>query len=173
MSKIALATAVAVMTVAPLATGWAQVPAPARFVPPPGAAAPWAGTTTATATPAAPVPASTPGPATQPPQAVTVDTAPPVPTTAALPPGAMPMQGTTTPISVVSLRAGPNTGAPVIGTLHPGEQLEVLATANHGWTEVRSSTGTGWAYGSYLASGLGVRASRSVVPMPSEDSNEQ
>ena len=62
--------------------------------------------------------------------------------------------GTTTPTHVVSLRAGPNGDTPVIGTLRPGDQLEILAVANYGWTEVRSPAGTGWAYGSYLASGI-------------------
>jgi uncharacterized protein YraI len=61
------------------------------------------------------------------------------------------MQGATTPIHAVSLRAGPNTGAPVIGTLQPGMPLRILATANYGWMQVESPVGSGWAYGSYLA----------------------
>ncbi|MGA8401715.1 MAG: SH3 domain-containing protein [Stellaceae bacterium] len=66
------------------------------------------------------------------------------------------LSGTTTPISAVSMRAGPGTDNPVIGTLHPGVPLQLLATANHGWMQVQSPTGTGWVYGSYLASGTGV-----------------
>lgn len=62
--------------------------------------------------------------------------------------------GTTTPAHVVSLRAGPSGGDAVIGTLRPGMPLDILGTAN-GWVQVRSSVGTGWAYGSYLASGAG------------------
>jgi uncharacterized protein YraI len=77
-----------------------------------------------------------------------------------------PALGTTTPVHVVSLRAAPNSNAPVIGTLHPGEQLQILATGNYGWTEVQSPAGTGWAYGSYLASGAGTTTgiSGNVVP---------
>ncbi|HWB50528.1 MAG TPA: SH3 domain-containing protein [Stellaceae bacterium] len=67
--------------------------------------------------------------------------------------------GTTTPVHAVSLRSGPSGSAGIIGTLHPGMPLEVLGTANHGWVEVRSSAGTGWAYGSYLAGGLAKYAS--------------
>jgi uncharacterized protein YraI len=74
-------------------------------------------------------------------------------TTTSIPVAVTPMQGTTTPIHVVSLRAGPNSNTPVIGTLRPGDQLQILATANYGWTEVQSPAGTGWAYGSYLAPG--------------------
>ena len=64
------------------------------------------------------------------------------------------MPATTTPVHVVSLRAGPSGGDAIIGTLRPGTSLEVLGSAN-GWVQVRSSSGTGWAYGSYLASGGG------------------
>jgi hypothetical protein len=60
---------------------------------------------------------------------------------------------TTTPVHAVSLHIGPSGNAPVIGTLRPGMPLEILGTANYGWVEVRSSIGTGWAYGSYLAGG--------------------
>lgn len=64
-----------------------------------------------------------------------------------------PSAGTTTPIHAVSMRGGPNTGAPVIGTLQPGMTLRVLATANYGWMQVDSPIGPGWVYGSYLAPG--------------------
>jgi len=80
---------------------------------------------------------------------------------------AQPASGTTTPISAVSMRSGPGTGNPVIGTLHPGLTLQILAVANHGWTQVQSSAGTGWVYGSYLASGAGVPATTDVnAPSP-------
>jgi uncharacterized protein YraI len=78
---------------------------------------------------------------------------------------AQPASGTTTPISAVSMRAGPGTGNPVVGTLHHGMPLQILATANHGWIEVQSSAGTGWVYGSYLASGTNVSAS---MPAPAD-----
>ena len=79
------------------------------------------------------------------------------------------ISGTTTPVSAVSMRAGPNTGTPVIGTLHPGMPLQLLATANHGWMQVQSSAGTGWVYGSYLASGTGAAVATNAsapAPMP-------
>lgn len=68
---------------------------------------------------------------------------------------AHPATGTTTPAQPVSMRAGPNTGFPVIGTLRPGMPLQILATANYGWMQVQSPVGTGWVYGSYLAPGSG------------------
>ena len=169
MSKIALATAVVALTVAPLAMARAEAPPPAHFVPPPGAAPPWADATTTTTQPPQ-APTSTATAAT----AMPASTATSVPVSAAPPPAdasgtttpspvaATPMQGTTTPIHVVSLRAGPSGNAPVIGTLHPGDLLETLATANYGWTQVRSPAGTGWAYGSYLAQG----GSAAAVPSP-------
>jgi uncharacterized protein YraI len=60
---------------------------------------------------------------------------------------------TTTPVSAVSLRDGPSGSSSIIGTLRPGMPLEVLGAAKGGWVQVRSSAGTGWAYGSYLAIG--------------------
>lgn len=85
--------------------------------------------------------------------------------------------GTTTPISVVSMRAGPGTENPVIGTLHHGTTLQILATANHGWIQVQSPAGTGWVYGSYLASGTGVPAPTDVnasppTPISTDGSNQ-
>lgn len=78
-----------------------------------------------------------------------------------------PASGTTTPISAVSMRSGPGTGNPVIGTLHHGDELQLLATANHGWVQVQSSAGTGWVYGSYLASGADVSAATDAnAPSP-------
>ncbi|HTZ36256.1 MAG TPA: SH3 domain-containing protein [Stellaceae bacterium] len=171
MRKIALATAVALLAAASLAVARAEVAPPAGGVLPPGAAPPWADATTSTETakttenlPAAaqdkvpaPTRAAVPAPvaAAEPPQPAVPDaarsdaaSATPMPT-----PAPVPMQGTTTPIHPVSLRAGPTGSAPIIGTLRPGDQLEILGTANYGWTEVRSSAGTGWAYGSYLAPG--------------------
>ena len=62
---------------------------------------------------------------------------------------------TTKVVRVVSMRAGPGSESAVIGTLHPGETVEVLATANHGWMQLRTPAGEGWAYGSYLATGTG------------------
>jgi hypothetical protein len=177
MSKIALAAAVVALTVALLAKAHAEAPPPAHFVPPPGAAPPWADATTATTqTPQAQTSTATPAATSMPASVATlapVSAAPPLPdasgtmTPSAVaatpsPVTATPMQGATTPIHVVSLRAGPSGSAPVIGTLHPGDQLEILATANYGWTQVRSPAGTGWAYGSYLAQG----GSAAAVPSP-------
>jgi SH3 domain-containing protein len=152
MSKIALATAIVALAAAsPLAIDRAAAQPPAPYLAP-GAAPPWAdATTTATATttetPPAPSPGATPAavPAAQPAQ-----TAEPGETTP-IPVDATPMQGMTTPIQAVSLRSGPSTASPVIGTLHPGMALRVLASANYGWIQVETPTGSGWAYGSYLA----------------------
>jgi Bacterial SH3 domain len=166
MSKIVIVTAVLVLIAVPLAMGRAQAPPPAHFVPPPGVAPPWANatttneTTTTTETPPPAAPSAAPAAVAV---AQPAETAKPGTTTAA-PVTETLMQGTTTPIHVVSLRAGPNGTAPIIGTLHPGDQLEILATANYGWTEVRSPAGTGWAYGSYLASG-GAAAAQPPAPI--------
>lgn len=72
-------------------------------------------------------------------------------TTVVTGPEALP--GTTTPVEAVFLRAGPSTGAPVIGTLQPGMPLHVMSGASGGWRQVNSPVGSGWAYGSYLAPG--------------------
>lgn len=85
------------------------------------------------------------------------------------------VSGTTTPTSAVSMRAGPGTDNPVIGTLHHGDQLQLLATTNHGWMQVQSPVGTGWVYGSYLASGAALPQPTNASapgPMPMEGSNE-
>lgn len=76
------------------------------------------------------------------------------------------ISGTTTPVSAVSMRAGPGTDNPVIGTLHRGMPLQLLATANHGWMQVQSPAGTGWVYGSYLASGAGASSMPASVNAP-------
>jgi hypothetical protein len=145
MSKIALATAVVVLAVALLAIGRAEAQSPAAYQPPPGAAPPWGYTTATTEKPPTPTPTSASAPAAQPPGTDAPDATTPIPI------AVTPMQGTTTPRQAVSMRAGPNTGFPVVGTLRPGDQLQILATANHGWVQVASPQGTGWAYGSYLA----------------------
>jgi Bacterial SH3 domain len=149
MNKIALAAAVVTLSAAPFAMGCAEAqPAPAHFEPPPGAAPPWGTTTTeAPAAPAA-VPVSTPA-AVQAPS----------------PPGT-PRSGTTTPTHAVFLHAGPNGATPVLGTLRPGEPLRVLASAPGGWTQVESSAGSGWAYGSYLAPVQGAEAAPPQEPLP-------
>lgn len=72
--------------------------------------------------------------------------------------------GTTTPIHAVSMRAGPSTDNPVIGTLQPGMPLQILASANYGWMQVQSPVGTGWVYGSYLAAGTGAPAPSYATP---------
>lgn len=74
------------------------------------------------------------------------------------------VSGTTTPIHAVSMRAGPGTDNPVIGTLQPGMPLQILASANYGWMQVQSPVGTGWVYGSYLASGTGAPAPSHATP---------
>lgn len=151
MSKVALGSAIVSLIAVPLAMSPAETPPPTGFVPPPGAAAPWADTTTTPRTLNVPGPTKTPASteASAPVSAAPSSTDAPSATTP-IPVVTTPMQGTMTPINVVSLRAGPTGNAPVIGTLHPGDQLEILATANYGWIEVRSPAGTGWAYGSYL-----------------------
>jgi hypothetical protein len=182
MSKIALATAVVALIAAPLAIGRAEAQPAASYKPPPGAAPPWANTATTTETPPAPSPTATPAPGataapapttTQAPGATASVAATPSQTdqpntTTPAPVGMTPMQGTTTPIRAVSLRAGPNSSAPVIGTLHAGDQLEILATANYGWTQVRSPAGVGWAYGSYLAQGSTAAAVQPPAPPPQD-----
>lgn len=147
MSKIALATAVVALTAAvPLTMGGAE----AQSYLAPGATPPWGTTTTTTATTATtetkPVPTPAATPATQPPR-TSVDLGTTTPIRGAV----TPMQGTTTPIQAVSLRSGPNTSSPVIGTLRPGMTVQVLASANYGWMQVETPAGTGWAYGSYFA----------------------
>jgi hypothetical protein len=144
MSKIAFATAVVALTAAiPLTMGRADAQPLAPYLAP-GTAPPW-GTTTPTPTPTTtaetkPVPTSAATLATR----SSGDTTPIQGT-------ATPMQGTTTPTHAVFLHAGPNGQAPVIGTLHPGEPLRLLASAPGGWMQVETSAGSGWAYGSYLA----------------------
>lgn len=81
--------------------------------------------------------------------------------------------GTATPVNAVSMRAGPGTNNPVIGTLRRGDRLQVLAIANHGWVQVRAPSGTGWVYGSYLALETGAplptNASASpAIPAPAQ-----
>jgi hypothetical protein len=142
MSKIALATAVVALTAAvPLVMG--RGAEAQQLVP--GAAPPWStATTTTTETKPVPTPAATP--ATQP-LRTSVESG----TTTPIQGTATPIQGTTTPIQAVSLRSGPNTGSPVIGTLRPGMVVQVLASANYGWMQVETPAGSGWTYGSYLA----------------------
>jgi hypothetical protein len=141
----------------------AQPPAPYLA---PGAAPPWADTTTTTTeTPPAPMAASSaaaPVPAAQPAQTAEPGTPTPIPV------NATPMQGMTTPIQAVSLRSGPNTASPVIGTLRPGMPLRELASANHGWIQVETTAGSGWAYGSYLAPGSGTATVVQPPPPPPE-----
>jgi hypothetical protein len=81
--------------------------------------------------------------------------------------------GTTTPIRAVSLRSGPNTGSPVIGTLRPGMSLRIIATGSYGWLQVESPVGSGWAYGpGYLAGGSAAEnhSPESHGPLPAIDS---
>ena len=105
----------------------------------------------------------TPAPASPPDQPLATSEATPSPAaalpsatsdampSASVPVPVYPVSGTSTPAYAVFLRAGPNTAAPVIGTLQPGMPLRVLASANYGWMQVASPVGTGWSYGSYLA----------------------
>jgi len=62
---------------------------------------------------------------------------------------------TTTPIHPVSLHAGPNGAAPVIGTLQAGTPVEVLAVVSPGWLQVRFAGGEGWAWSSFFPGGAG------------------
>ena len=145
MSKIALATAVVALTAAvPLTMGRAEAQS---YLPPPGAAPPWGTTKTMTTTmETKPAPTPAAAPATQPPR-IFVESG----TTTPIQGTATPIQGTTTPIQAVSLRSGPSTGSPVIGTLRPGMAVQVIASANYGWMQVETPAGSGWTYGSYLA----------------------
>jgi hypothetical protein len=142
-------------TIAALIAG-ASLFATAAEALPAGVAPPWADQTTPAATPSAPAEAATPAPAaaetTVPaPQFASPGTSTStVPTTSVEVPG-YPASGTTTPASPVSMRAGPNTSFPVIGTLRPGMPLQILASGNYGWVQVQSPAGPGWVYGSYLA----------------------
>lgn len=131
MRQIVLASAVVALTAAvPLAMERAE----AQSYLPPGAAPPWATTpTTTTETTPAPTPSVTPA-ADQPSQS---------PATAE--------SGSTTPTHAVFLHAAPSGTSPILGTLHPGESLRVLTSAPGGWMQVESPSGSGWAYGSYLA----------------------
>ena len=150
MSKIALATAVVALTVAaPLTMERAE----AQSYLAPGAAPPWGTTTATTTTETKPEPTPAATPATQPPRtSAESGTTTPIRGTATPIQGTLtPLQGTTTPIQAVSLRSGPNTGSPVIGTLRPGMVVKVLASANYGWMQVETPAGSGWTYGSYLA----------------------
>jgi uncharacterized protein YgiM (DUF1202 family) len=132
MSKIAVATAVVALTAAgPPTMGHAET----QLVP--AALPPWSTTTPTETEQPAPAPIATP--ATQ-----------PLPTSVEAG-GTTPIQGTTTPIQAVSLRSGPSTGSPVIGTLRPGMAVQVRASANYGWMQVETPAGSGWTYGSYLA----------------------
>jgi hypothetical protein len=146
MSKIALAAAIVALTAAvPLTMGRAEAQPPAPYLAA-GAAPPWGTTTTTTTTETQPVPTPAATPATQPPGTSVESSA-----TTPIQGTATPIQGTTTPIRAVSLRSGPNTGSPVIGTLRPGMVVQVLASANYGWMQVETPAGSGWTYGSYLA----------------------
>jgi Bacterial SH3 domain len=118
---------------------------------------------TAADEPAAATPAS--APASQPPSAqpaVASEATPSLPAaqptaaseatlSASVPIAVDPAGGISTPAHMVFLRSGPNTASQVIGTLQPGMQLRVLASANYGWKQVSSPVGTGWTYGNYLA----------------------
>jgi hypothetical protein len=150
MRKIALATAVVALTAAvPLAMGRAEAQPLAPYLAP-GTAPPWGTTTTPTTTTETetkPVPTPAATPAMQPP----ADTTPIQGTATPIQGITTPVQGTTTPIHAVFLHAGPSGEAPVIGTLHPGEPLRLLASAPGGWMQVETPAGSGWAYGSYLA----------------------
>lgn len=140
---MALAAAIAV-TAAAFPLGLAQAEQPQQLVP--AARPPWGDTvTTTTETTPAQAPAATPTASGDAAAALSGQgNVTPVP-------GATPVQGTTTPIQAVSLRSGPNTGSPVIGTLRPGMAVQVHATANYGWVQVETPAGSGWAYGSYFA----------------------
>ena len=171
MSKIALATAIVALAAAsPLAIDRAAAQPPAPYLAP-GAAPPWANSTPSANSTASSTSVTTANAATAAASTTTQTTLAPTAGATSTPVSAEQTSpaaelGTTTPIHVVSLRAGPNRDAPVIGTLHPGDQLQILARANYGWTEVQSPAGTGWAYGSYLASGIDAVAgvSGNVVP---------
>jgi hypothetical protein len=135
MTKLALAIA-ALTTALPLVLGRAEAQPLSPIQPPPKVAQPSETTTTTTTTTV-----STPAPTPAPPSQITASGT------------TTPVQGTATPIHAVFLHAGPTGEAPVIGTLHPGEPLRVLASAPGGWMQVDSPQGSGWAFGSYLAPG--------------------
>ena len=144
MSKIALATAVALTAAVPLTMGRAE--GTTQLVP--AAYPPWGITTptTTTETETRPVPTPIGTLATQP-LLISAEARPTGPTQDT----ATSIQGTTTVIQAVSLRSGPGTGSSVIGTLQPGMAVQVLASANHGWMQVETQAGSGWTFSSYLA----------------------
>jgi hypothetical protein len=69
---------------------------------------------------------------------------------------------TTTPIHAVSVHAGPNGGAPVVGTLKPGMPVEILSAAAPGWLQVRSGSEEGWVWGSYFPGGASEFAAKGL-----------
>jgi uncharacterized protein YraI len=71
---------------------------------------------------------------------------------------------TTSPLHAVSLRSGPGGEYPVIGTIRQGTPTEILAAANHGWLQVRSSAGEGWAWGAYFPGGAALGAQAGTTP---------
>jgi SH3 domain-containing protein len=149
MSKIARTTVAVALAIATVPAVAGAEPRAMKPWMPAGTAPPW----TTTATTSEPTPAATPAAVSAAPpsrsEAMAAVAAPDAKTSNQA--GAAPLQGTTTPIHAVSLRAGPYAGATIIGTLKPGMPLRVLASANHGWIQVESADGSGWAYGTYLA----------------------
>jgi SH3 domain-containing protein len=162
MSKIVLATTIVALAAAfPLAIGHAAARPPAPYLAP-GAAPPWADAITTTTETPAPSSAATP---TAVPAAQSAQTAEPGDATP-IPVKMTPMQGMTTPIHAVFLHSGPKGGTPILGTLHPGETLRVLASAPGGWMQVDSPEGSGWAYGGYLSHDGAAAVAEPSAPPP-------
>ena len=163
INRMRLSAATVALLAAASLTGASAMAQPMVYTPPPGAAPPWAttGTTTATteaktdtspaATAVLPAAPSAPASETDANQTASETDANQTDTTTTVQTSATPMQGTTTPTHAVFLHSAPMAGSPVIGTLRPGTALHVLASANPGWIQVETPTGTGWAWGSYLA----------------------
>lgn len=135
MSKLALAATLMALTAAgPLTMGRSEA---TQLVP--AAFPPWDNPTPTTTTEAV---VETRG--TQPPAATEAGNPTPIQVTTTS------ILRTTTAIQAVSLRSGPGTGSPVIGTVQRGMTVQVLGSANHGWMQVETPAGSGWTYGTYL-----------------------
>lgn len=149
IDRIRLSAAIVALLAAASLAGASALAQPLAYTPPPGAAPPWAGTSTTTTTTETKTETS-PAAASALPTALSQPTAAPGATTPTET-AATPMEGTATPTHAVFLHSAPFAGSPVIGTLRPGTALRVLASANPGWVQVETPAGTGWAWGSYLA----------------------
>lgn len=74
-------------------------------------------------------------------------------------------QGITATVNVstsLNVRSAGNTGAPVIGRLSAGTQVDILNTSN-GWYKIIYGTGTGWISGTYVSLGSAAKKALTAV----------